>query len=53
MPLVLGVVLWVSSIALIFVGLQLRMKPLLLVGAFELLLALFVTVVVFGVGKRR
>jgi len=53
MSLMLAVILWVSSLALLFVGLRLRMKPLLLVGAFELLLALFASAIIFGPGKRR
>lgn len=39
----LAVVLWVSAIAAIAIGLRFKVKPILLVGALDGLLAMFVT----------
>lgn len=50
--LVLVTALWLSAIAILFIGFRLRLKPVMLIGFIDALLALGATALAFG-GRRR
>lgn len=53
MSLVLVAALWLSALAILFVGLRLRTKPVLLVGLLDLALALGATTLFLAERRRR
>ncbi len=52
MVLTLAVILWVSAAAAVFIGIRLRVKPILFVGLLDGLLALAVTTIALRGGSR-
>lgn len=50
--LVLVAALWLSALAILFIGIRLRLKPVMLVGFLDAMLALGVTALAFG-GRPR
>jgi len=50
--LVVVAALWLSALAILFIGIRLRLKPVMLVGFLDAMLALGVTALAFG-GRRR
>lgn len=52
LTLTLAVILWVSAAVALFVGIQLRVKPILFVGLLDGLLALVVTMLALRGGSK-
>ncbi|MGH8021876.1 MAG: hypothetical protein ACREIA_27060 [Opitutaceae bacterium] len=53
MVMMVAVVLWISAFALLFVAFRMRMKPLMLVGLLDGMLALFITTLAVNSARRN
>ncbi len=53
MVMMVAAVLWISAFALLFVAFRLRMKPLMLVGFLDGMLALFITTLAVNSARRN